>query len=126
MTNGTCNREAPTSAALACAQPPCRHAALRTEGNRSRTVELDYSPEFIDAICTDIENSRLRAARVLPAPADMPTMTPAQEIERRLGLYHQTGLRGYLVDVAKFAMQEWIACGEYKHHSPQIPKGALA
>jgi hypothetical protein len=88
---------------------------------------MDYDPRFVMELVKDIENNRVRAERALPRPAGLPEpMTPAQEIERRLGLYHETGLRGYLIDVAKFAMQEWIACGEYQHHSPQVPKGALA
>jgi hypothetical protein len=69
----------------------------------------DYSHEFIDELLNDIENSRVRAAHVLPRPDCLPEpLTNAQEIEKRLKLYHETGLRGYLIDVAKFAMRAWI------------------
>lgn len=106
MTDGRNNCEAQSPATTACAQPSCRHANLREVGDRTGTVGLDA---FTNEIRADLERSAIRAARVLPAPPDMPAMSNTGEIERRLMLYYETGLRGYLVDIAKFAMWEWQA-----------------
>ena len=71
-------------------------------------VRNDFSQEFLDAIKLDVERTRMREAHAIHSPADPPITPPDMEILRRWRLYMETGRRDYLIDVAKYAMWQWI------------------
>ncbi len=68
---------------------------------------IDFDQRFFDAIKADIERSRIRRAHVIGGAQD-PKRHASMELDRRLLLYRETGNRDYLLDVAKFAMWQWI------------------
>lgn len=66
----------------------------------------DFDQRFFDEVKHDIEQGRKRAAHIVPNTE--PVASNEEELDRRLDLYLTTGNRGYLIDLARYAMWAWI------------------
>ena len=68
----------------------------------------DWSERFVAEVYEDIARTRFRRNRCITDPSIAPKSNAA-EIAERLRLYLDTGMRGYLIDVARYSMWEWNA-----------------
>jgi hypothetical protein len=66
-----------------------------------------WSHDYIAAVHKNLFDNRGRSRAALPRPDNLPTCHVA-DIQYRLSQYVKTGERGWLVDVGRIAMAEWI------------------
>lgn len=112
-TNNSMTSFSPTSAQpISESGPESPPTCAKSSGPR-------WSEEFIAEMRRDVERKEARRRAHLPAPPGLIPLSHEGEVMRRMNLYAETGNRGYLVDVARYAMFLWSeSVLEFDHLEP--------